>query len=85
MAYRKAPGKFLADWFDASGRRLRKQFGTLQAAHRFEHEQTALAIAERCGKELRNALHHTHRKRPAMKALIREATRRIEEAATRRD
>ena len=37
IMYQKRPGVFMADWWDADGRRHRKQFSTSAAAR--EHEQ----------------------------------------------
>jgi hypothetical protein len=39
-------GKFYADWRDKDGRRRRKNFGTANAAMRFEQEQKAQAASD---------------------------------------
>src|SRR5579864_9682398 len=53
--YQKRPGVFMADWWDADGRRHRKQFSNRQAAQQHEHRETALAHAERASRELKLA------------------------------
>src|SRR6476659_1689630 len=53
--YQKRPGVFMADWWDADGRRHRKQFSTASAAREYEHRETALAHAERAGREMKLA------------------------------
>src|SRR5499425_722720 len=50
--YQKKPGVFMADWWDAAGRRHRKQFSTSVAAREHEHRETAFAHAERAGREM---------------------------------
>ena len=53
--YQKKPGVFMADWWDANGRRHRKQFSTSAAAREHEHRETALAHAERASREMKLA------------------------------
>src|ERR1700690_53688 len=53
--YQKRPGVFMADWWDADGRRHRKQFATSAAAREHEHRETALAHAERASREMKLA------------------------------
>ena len=53
--YQKRAGIFMADWWDADGRRHRKQFYTASAAREHEHRETALAHAERASREMRLA------------------------------
>jgi ribosomal protein S18 len=53
--YQKRPGVFMADWWDADGRRHRKQFSTSAAAREHEHRETALAHAERASREMKLA------------------------------
>ncbi len=53
--YQKRAGVFMADWSDADGRRHRKQFSTVEAARQHEHRESALAHAERAGRELKLA------------------------------
>ena len=53
--YQKRAGVFMADWWDADGRRHRKQFSTASAAREHEHRETALAHAERAGREMKLA------------------------------
>src|SRR5579864_6471420 len=53
--YQKRPGIFMADWWDADGRRHRKQFSNAHAAREHEHRETALAHAERASRELKMA------------------------------
>jgi myo-inositol-1-phosphate synthase len=53
--YQKRPGIFMADWWDADGRRHRKQFSTAETARQHEHRETALAHAERASRELKLA------------------------------
>ncbi len=53
--YQKRPGVYMADWWDADGRRHRKQFASSQAAREHEHRETALAHAERASRELKLA------------------------------
>jgi myo-inositol-1-phosphate synthase len=55
IMYQKKPGAFMADWWDADGRRHRKQFSTASAAKEHEHRETALAHAERAGREMKLA------------------------------
>ena len=45
----------MADWWDADGRRHRKQFATSAAAREHEHRETALAHAERASREMKLA------------------------------
>ena len=53
--YQKSPGVFMADWWDADGRRHRKQFANAAAAREHEHRETALAHAERASREMKLA------------------------------
>jgi myo-inositol-1-phosphate synthase len=53
--YQKKPGVFMADWWDADGRRHRKQFANASAAREHEHRETALAHAERASREMKLA------------------------------
>ena len=45
----------MADWWDADGRRHRKQFANSAAAREHEHRETALAHAERASREMKLA------------------------------
>lgn len=71
--YRLGPGEFMADWFSADGKRHRKRFPTSTAAQRHEHEQNAMAHAERCAAELNLAVHHTYRHKTARADLAKRA------------
>src|SRR5246127_2120105 len=53
--YQKKAGVFMADWWDADGRRHRKQFSNSAAAREHEHRETALAHAERASREMKLA------------------------------
>ena len=53
--YQKKAGVFMADWWDADGRRHRKQFSSAPAAREHEHRETALAHAERASREMKLA------------------------------
>src|SRR5262252_3876206 len=53
--YQKKPGVFMADWWDADGRRHRKQFAKSSDAREHEHRETALAHAERASREMKLA------------------------------
>src|SRR5246127_1158951 len=53
--YQKKAGVFMADWWDADGRRHRKQFSNSAAAREHEHRETALAHAERPSREMKLA------------------------------
>src|SRR3954451_21677391 len=53
--YQKKPGVFMADWWDADGRRHRKQLATAASASEHEHRETALAHAERASREMKLA------------------------------
>src|SRR5215471_17904033 len=53
--YQKRPGVFMADWWDADGRRHRKQFSNAASAREHEHRETALAHAERASREMKLA------------------------------
>src|SRR5258708_23700886 len=66
IMYQKKPGAFRADWWDADGRRHRKQFATSAAAKEHEHRETALAHAERASREMKLAA--SSGKRPRAKA-----------------
>src|SRR6202051_2345211 len=61
--YQKRPGVFMADWWDADGRRHRKQFANSAAAREHEHRQTALAHAERATREMKLAARTSGTKR----------------------
>src|SRR5579863_371168 len=61
--YQKRPGVFMADWWDADGRRHRKQFSTASSAREHEHRETALAHAERAGREMKLAARSSGSKR----------------------
>src|SRR6202163_3007217 len=61
--YQKRPGVFMADWWDAEGRRHRKQFATAPAAREHEHRETALAHAERASREMKLAARSSAGKR----------------------
>src|SRR5215467_10132354 len=61
--YQKRPGVFMADCWDADGRRHRKQFATASAAREHEHRETALAHAERAGREMKLAARSSSSKR----------------------
>src|SRR3984957_14649786 len=65
--YQKKPGAFMADWWDADGRRHRKQFATSAAAREYEHRETALAHAERASREMKLAARTSSVKRPRAK------------------
>jgi hypothetical protein len=66
--YQKKPGAFMADWWDADGRRHRKQFATSAAAKEHEHRETALAHAERASREMKLAARTSSVKRARAKA-----------------
>jgi hypothetical protein len=66
--YQKRPGVFMADWWDADGRRHRKQFANSSAAREHEHRQTALAHAERATREMKLAARTSGTKRSPSKA-----------------
>lgn len=53
----------MADWWDADGRRHRKQFATAPAAREHEHRETALAHAERASREMKLAARSSSPKR----------------------
>ena len=74
--YQKKPGAFMADWWDADGRRHRKQFATSAAAKEHEHRETALAHAERASREMKLAARTSSVKRSRR----RQRTARIEPA-----
>src|SRR5579863_4007133 len=65
--YQKKPGVFMADWWDADGRRHRKQFANSAAAREHEHRETALAHAERASREMKLAARTSSVKRPRAK------------------
>src|SRR5262252_7702647 len=65
--YQKRPGVFMADWWDADGRRHRKQFANAAAAREHEHRETALAHAERASREMRLAARTGGVKKPSPK------------------
>src|ERR1700730_7765592 len=65
--YQKRPGVFMADWWDADGRRHRKQFANSAAAREHEHRQTALAHAERATREMKLAARTSGTKRSSSK------------------
>src|SRR5579885_3204619 len=66
--YQKKPGVFMADWWDADGRRHRKQFKNSAAAREHEHRETALAHAERASREMKLAARTSGAKRSAPKS-----------------
>src|SRR3954465_3119957 len=66
--YQKKPGVFMADWWDADGRRHRKQFSTAALAREHEHRETALAHAERASREMKLAARTGGVKRSSPKA-----------------
>src|SRR5207302_10798037 len=66
--YQKKAGVFMADWWDADGRRHRKQFSTSAAAREHEHRETALAHAERASREMKLAARTGGVKRSPKKA-----------------
>jgi myo-inositol-1-phosphate synthase len=66
--YQKRPGVFMADWWDADGRRHRKQFANSAAAREHEHRQTALAHAERATREMKLAARTSGTKRSSSKS-----------------
>jgi len=66
--YQKRPGVFMADWWDADGRRHRKQFANAAAAREHEHRETALAHAERAGREMTLASRAGGKKRASARA-----------------
>src|SRR5262249_25400878 len=51
----KRPGVFMADWWDANGRRHRKQFKNAALAKEHEHRETAMAHAKRATREMKLA------------------------------
>ena len=51
--YQKAAGVFMADWWDADGRRHRKQFASARSAREHEHRETAAAHEERARREMK--------------------------------
>jgi myo-inositol-1-phosphate synthase len=63
IMYQKRPGVFMADWWDADGRRHRKQFATSAGAKEHEHRETALAHAERASREMKLAARTSGTKR----------------------
>src|SRR6476660_5415495 len=65
--YQKRPGVFMADWWDADGRRHRKQFANSAAAREHEHRETALAHAERASREMKLAARSSGGKRSQSK------------------
>ena len=74
--YQKKPGVFMADWWDADGRRHRKQFATSSAAREHEHRETALAHAERASREMKLAA----RTGPSKRSTAKTETGTIEPA-----
>src|ERR1700690_4077009 len=75
--YQKRPGVFMADWWDADGRRHRKQFSTSAAAREHEHRETALAHAERAAREMKLAARTSGTRRASKKE---EATGTVDPA-----
>ena len=67
--YQKRPGVFMADWWDADGRRHRKQFANSAAAREHEHRETALAHAERASREMKLAARTSSVKKSASKTM----------------
>ena len=53
----------MADWWDADGRRHRKQFANAASAREHEHRETALAHAERASREMKLAARTSGAKR----------------------
>src|ERR1700741_4785500 len=70
LMYQKKTGVFMADWWDADGRRHRKQFSNSAAAREHEHRETALAHAERASREMKLAARTGGVKRSPKKADI---------------
>src|SRR6266581_751993 len=66
--YQKKAGVFMADWWDADGRRHRKQFSNSAAAREHEHRETALAHAERASREMKLAARTSGAKRTPKRA-----------------
>ena len=71
--YRASPGRFMADWFDAEGKRHRASFPTAAQAQRHEHQQAAYAHAERCRRELDLSVHHVFRHKTARATAAKRA------------
>src|SRR5246127_4232322 len=67
LMYQKKAGVFMADWWDADGRRHRKQFSNAAAAREHEHRETALPHAERPSREMKLAARTSGSKRPSPK------------------
>src|ERR1700751_4412123 len=65
--YQKGPGVFMADWWDADGRRHRKQFANAASAREHEHRETALAHAERASREMKLAARSSGSKKASPK------------------
>ena len=57
----------MADWWDADGKRHRKQFATSAAAREHEHRETAMAHAERATREMKLAARTSGVKRSSSK------------------
>src|SRR6202034_4574072 len=57
----------MADWWDADGRRHRKQFSTAAAAREHEHRETALAHAMRATREMKKVARTSGGKRSSAK------------------
>ena len=57
----------MADWWDADGRRHRKQFATAAAAREHEHRETALAHAMRASREMKKVARTSGTKRSSPK------------------
>ena len=72
--YQKKPGVFMADWWDANGKRHRKQFANSAAAREHEHRETALAHAERASREMKLAARTGGGKKARTEALTATGT-----------
>jgi hypothetical protein len=73
MSYRIPGGEFMADWYDAEGKRHRRRFKTKIKADRHEWEQSALAKAEACARQLDKAPHHAYQHKGVRAELAKRA------------